>query len=147
MRDSLESNPLSLRLLSSVISTNMPNSFENCTSDLMGERLMSAFVLLLSIRSSNNPCVQCLSCLDSALSLDGIGQIVEANLRSHIETCLKSFDQLAQESVRTKSTQSQKILDYLAILSKTPIFFDSGPLRGICSRRTRLDKDKRFFCI
>ena len=97
VRDSLESNPLSLRLLSSSISTSLFSSFECSSCDLLGERLLVSFVLLLSVRSANNPSVQCLSCLDSALALDGIGAIIEANLRGHIEKCLKAIDQEAAE--------------------------------------------------
>lgn len=97
VRDSLESNPLSLRLLSSSISTSLSSSFEHPSCDLLGERLLVSFVLLLSVRSVNNPSVQTLSCLDSALALDGIGAIIEANLRGHIETCLKAIDQETAE--------------------------------------------------
>ena len=73
VRDTLESNPLCLRLLSTPISTSLSLLFESFNSDILGEKLLSSFVLLLSIRSASNPAVQCLSCLDSALALDGLG--------------------------------------------------------------------------
>lgn len=96
-RDTLESNPLSVRLLSSSISNSLSSVFETVSQDDLGERLLVSFVLLLSIRSAPNPAVQCMSCLDSALALDGIGAIIHEDLRSHIQTCLRAIDEVTQE--------------------------------------------------
>ena len=96
-RETLESNPLSVRLLSSSISNSLSSVFETVSQDDLGERLLVSFVLLLSIRSAPNPAVQCLSCLDSALALDGIGAIIHEDLRSHIQTCLLAIDEVTQE--------------------------------------------------
>ena len=103
MRDSLEANPLSLRLLSSCLTNDISLLFEKISGDALGERLLASYVLLLSVRTNNNPCVQCLSCLDSALALDGIGAIVEANLRVKIEECLKEYTELSSQEDQNKN--------------------------------------------
>lgn len=103
VRDSLEANPLSLRLLSSCLTNDISLLFEKISGDALGERLLASYVLLLSVRTNNNPCVQCLSCLDSALALDGIGAIVEANLRVKIEECLKEYTELSSQEDQNKN--------------------------------------------
>lgn len=92
VRDILEQNPLSTRLLSSRIPTEIINFFSDFNwIYIYGNRLVSSFALFLSMRNNNNPSLQCLSCLDSALALDGIGSLIENELKILIEKCLSDY--------------------------------------------------------
>ena len=60
-------------------------------TQIYGNRLIGAFSLFLSLRHNNNPSLQSLSCLDSALALDGIGAIIERELKILIDKCLSDY--------------------------------------------------------
>jgi len=92
-RDTIEQNPLFSRLLTSPMPSDLIKLFADSgtMSDILGNRLVGAFSLFLSLRTNNNPSLQSLSCLDSALALDGIGTIIERELKLLIDACLAEY--------------------------------------------------------
>ena len=77
--------------------------------------------------------IKCLSCLDSALALDGIGSLIENELKLLIEKCLADYAEKEQEKnenspwftsyVRNApKTKRHKILWKLALRRKNAIF-------------------------
>jgi len=92
-RDTIEQNPIFSRLLSSSMPSDIIKLFADSANmtQIYGNRLIGAFSLFLSLRHNNNPSLQSLSCLDSALALDGIGAIIERELKILIDKCLSEY--------------------------------------------------------
>lgn len=121
VRDILEQNPLSTRLLSSPIPTEIIHFFSDFNwIYIYGNRLVTSFALFLSMRNNNNPSLQCLSCLDSALALDGIGSLIENELKLLIEKCLADYAEKEQE----KSENSPWFTSYVSsiFVSDPPVY-------------------------